>query len=422
MHIGFVTHHYPPGQSADGISTYSALMAGEMIRRGHTVTVFSRVCENLTADRDSAGDPRLRVHYVVGRVPSIRLVRVAYYRVGGRLFPGRVQSRKFGRGLREAVLQTHRKKPIDVLECPEVRGIPLWLETLRVPVIVRLHGACAVTWPYNGQRADRVLRGIARMERRCLNRAQFLSAPSHAVVEETRRALNLPLKNVRIVPNPTDTGLTHAGQGNGTNDRTILFVGSVDLLKGFDVLVRAFDMLLRSPRCSDIRLNVVGADHGLLLDGRHLVSGPQFVRQTIGDSEAASRIAMHGRLSYQEVQDLRCHRPITVVPSRFENFPNTVLEAMAAACSVVVSNVGGSREIIQHERNGLLFRSCDANDLAAQLERLLADTALRARLGDQARTDVAQRYDTRIVGDQMSAFLGEVVDDFCRGKTSTCEQ
>ncbi len=79
---------------------------------------------------------------------------------------------------------------------------------------------------------------------------------------------------------------------------------------------------------------------------------------------------------------------VLVVPSIWlENSPLVVHEAFMAGVPVVASRIGGLADLIQHERNGLLFAPGSADDLATQLRRLLADPALLQQLG-AARTPV----------------------------------
>ena len=58
---------------------------------------------------------------------------------------------------------------------------------------------------------------------------------------------------------------------------------------------------------------------------------------------------------------------ICIIPSLFDNSPNTVYEAMANGKIVVASSVGGIPEIIGRTENGFLFDSTNVNDLAEKL-------------------------------------------------------
>jgi glycosyltransferase involved in cell wall biosynthesis len=83
-----------------------------------------------------------------------------------------------------------------------------------------------------------------------------------------------------------------------------------------------------------------------------------------------------------------------------------VLEAMARARPVIGSAVGGIPELIEDGVTGMLVPPGDVSALAIALERLLADAALRARLGASARTRVGERFTPEA---QISA-LSELVE------------
>jgi glycosyltransferase involved in cell wall biosynthesis len=72
---------------------------------------------------------------------------------------------------------------------------------------------------------------------------------------------------------------------------------------------------------------------------------------------------------------------VIVVPSLwYENSPNVILEAFAHRTPVVASNLGGMSELVEHEKNGLLFEPGNAADLARQLQRLLNEPGLLSAL------------------------------------------
>ena len=81
-----------------------------------------------------------------------------------------------------------------------------------------------------------------------------------------------------------------------------------------------------------------------------------------------------------------------VLPSRFEGLSNALLEAMAAGCPVIASAVGGTPELIEDGRNGLLFTPGSADALSACMAQLCADPALRSTLSRRALEHVAQHH------------------------------
>jgi len=81
-----------------------------------------------------------------------------------------------------------------------------------------------------------------------------------------------------------------------------------------------------------------------------------------------------------------------VLPSRFEGLSNALLEAMAAGCPVIASAVGGTPELIEDGRSGLLFPPDSADALSACMARLCADPSLRTTLSRHALEHVTQHH------------------------------
>jgi glycosyltransferase involved in cell wall biosynthesis len=75
---------------------------------------------------------------------------------------------------------------------------------------------------------------------------------------------------------------------------------------------------------------------------------------------------------------------VALHPSRWDAFPQAVLEAMALGKPVIASDATGNAVIIQNDVNGLLVAPTDSEAWAAALDRMLTDPALAARLGAAA--------------------------------------
>jgi glycosyltransferase involved in cell wall biosynthesis len=85
------------------------------------------------------------------------------------------------------------------------------------------------------------------------------------------------------------------------------------------------------------------------------------------------------------------------VPSLYENFPYTCLEAMACGCAVIASAVGGIPEIITNEVDGVLVPPGSPEALAGAILRLLSDPMLRRRLGERARATISARFNREAI-------------------------
>ena len=93
-----------------------------------------------------------------------------------------------------------------------------------------------------------------------------------------------------------------------------------------------------------------------------------------------------------DVAAMLARADVFVLSSTSEGLPLSILEAMAAGLPVVASSVGGVPEAVEDGETGLLVPPRDPVRLAAALERLLVDPALRRRLGSNGRERVRQHF------------------------------
>jgi glycosyltransferase involved in cell wall biosynthesis len=99
-----------------------------------------------------------------------------------------------------------------------------------------------------------------------------------------------------------------------------------------------------------------------------------------------------GFLSPAELSDRYRRAAVVVCPSRSEGFGIVCAEAMAHGKPVVATAVGGLQELVHHARTGFLVEPGNPAALRVAIKLLLADPALRHRLGENARADVAERF------------------------------
>ena len=102
---------------------------------------------------------------------------------------------------------------------------------------------------------------------------------------------------------------------------------------------------------------------------------------------------------------------IVCLPSYREGLPTVLLEAAACARPLIATDVPGCREIVQHEKTGLLVPVRDAKSLAHAISVLLADAALRERLGERGRELVTSRYTTDHVNAATLSIYAELLDE-----------
>lgn len=168
---------------------------------------------------------------------------------------------------------------------------------------------------------------------------------------------------------------------------TVGFAGRLLTDKGIRALVAAHRLLRQ--RWGDIRL---------LIAGEPDPANPASVSQA--EAEAWGRedgITWLGHLD--DIRQLWLRSHIAALPSHREGLPKSLLEAAAFGRPMVATDAPGCREIVLHERTGLLVPIEDPPSLAEAIARLAASAELRARYGAAARELVESKMSARAVGE-----------------------
>lgn len=161
-------------------------------------------------------------------------------------------------------------------------------------------------------------------------------------------------------------------------DHTVFgYIARITLQKDPLTLIRAFSLALRQN--SNMTLLVVG-------DG-------DLKRETV---ELAGSLGISAHIRFQpfrtDVPEVLNAIDVFCLPSLWEGMPIGLLEAMAMAKAVIVTAVDGSREIVQHDQNGVIVPVKDPEALAGAMTQLHRDAALRGRLQAAAATTVSREY------------------------------
>ncbi len=175
----------------------------------------------------------------------------------------------------------------------------------------------------------------------------------------------------------------------------ILFVGRLEPRKGLIPLLKAF-RIVRKAGC-DCRLLVVGSGP-LEREARRYV----MTRRLLG-------VEFLGRVSDQEKVQLFKTADVYVSPATGrESFGIVLLEAMAAGTAIVCSDIHGYKGVVKRDEQALLVPPGDQRALAEAILRLIADPALRARMGASGLEHV-QEFGWDRVATRVEAYYGFVI-------------
>lgn len=205
---------------------------------------------------------------------------------------------------------------------------------------------------------------------RTFPQADRIVTVANAVTADLVTEFRLPSDRITVAHNPVDLiRIGNAGrvpvEGSLYSANTIVAVGRLVRLKGFDILIRA---VARLPESLDVRLLVVG--DGVERKG---------LERLIAELDVGHRVTMLGMRA--NPWQFMARAKVLAVPSRTEAFPSVIGEAFALSVPVVATRCSeGVADYLDHGGCGLLVPPEDVHALAAALERILRDHALRDRL------------------------------------------
>jgi glycogen synthase len=378
----------PPG----GVAVWTKALAEALAARGHEVSVMARA---------GAAPPSVSFEAVSG-------AGVWVHRVGSLQQPLRQAGLLAGlpasvaapaQAIAAEVARVAPRRQFDLVAGPLWDLEPAALVGSPWPTAVSLHTACAQMTPFKPEwtgeyrrlHADRVAAG----ERRLLQACPYVLANSRAAARDIGAALDLPDLPARA------TVIAHGlpDLRRGVEPRPpvdggveILFVGRLELRKGFDVLLDAATALLSLD--ADARLTLVGEE----VAGEAGSVRDRFMAEHAGASWL-TRVRFEGPLPRADLLTRYAGCDVVAVPSRYESFGLTALEAMIFAKPCVASRVGGLCEVVEDGVTGRLVAPDDPASLASALLALVRSKALRARMGEAGR----RRYEALFTAEAMAA-------------------
>ncbi len=131
--------------------------------------------------------------------------------------------------------------------------------------------------------------------------------------------------------------------------------------------------------------------------------------QSLVSEKVLSRIDFAGRLEPARLLEIYQRATVCVFPSRWEGFGNVSAEAMACGKPVVVPANSGFAEHIRDGENGMLIQDLDPGAIAGAVKTLLANPALRGKLGGAARDYALKHLEVSTVARKTLGVYREVL-------------
>ena len=359
MNVLFLTHSFPRTEG-DAAGSFILRLAVALRGEGVTVRVVAPAAAGLPAAEQIEGVSVERFRYAPRRYESLAYTgnmardvatswsaRFALVSFLGADFVHAVRAR---RSFEPQVVHAHWWFPSGV--------VGTWVAGLsHVPLVTTLHGTDV--------RLARTV-GVAKsLFGHVLKHSSAVTTVSRWLKEETEALV--PGVDPTVAPMPVATELF--GPGDSRDGQRLLFVGRLTTQKGVEHLLHALAEMKTTPS-----LDIVG-------DGPDRPSLEQLAQQ-LG---VASRIRWHGQLAQSDLPPLYQRAAAIVVPSVDEGLGLVAVEALLCETPVVAFDSGGLRDVIQHDRTGLLVQPGNRAALAVALDGLLARDGHGRELGRAGR-------------------------------------
>lgn len=370
MKILMLTWEYPP-RVVGGIARVVHDLSKTLIKDGHEVTVVTYKEGDAPYFEDDKG---------------VKVYRVDNYMINPNNFIDWIMQMNFNM-VAKANEIIAKEGNFDVIHAHD------WLvayaaKTLKnsynIPIVSTIH---ATESGRNSGIHDETQRYINDTEWMLTYESSEVIVNSNYMKSELQRLFGLPYEKINVVPNGVNLSLFNNVERDYNfrrkyamdNEKIILFMGRLVYEKGIQHLISAMPKILEGYK--DSKLVICGK--GGMLDE---------LKQQVDAMGISNKVYFAGYMGGKDVQKMYKAADIAVFPSTYEPFGIVALEGMLSGTPVVVSDVGGLNEIVQHGENGMKSYAGNPNSLADSIVSLLYDPALCMKVAKNAKAKVRAEY------------------------------
>lgn len=367
--VALLSWEYPP-VVVGGLSRHVFELSRHLALEGHSVTVYTRGHPDAPPDENLDG---VRIARVDGFPPPIPIEDLVPWTLA------------FNIALISRAMPDLVEDPPDVLHAHDwlvaYSGVVM-KDLCSLPMVATIHAT--EHGRHGGRLPGPTQRLVHSVERWLVAEAERVITCSAFMRDEVVGALGADEERLDLIPNQVDLAPFSPPAPSlrpelWPRERPlILFAGRLEYEKGVQTALDALPEIER-------RVPGVGL----------IVAGDGTYRRSL--EARAAGLGLNGQVRFvgfvEETRLRALYRSadLAIVPSLYEPFGLVTLEAMASGTPLVVAEVGGLREIVQHGVTGLRFRPGDASELARAAAKVLRDPALGARLAREARSALAAR-------------------------------
>jgi glycosyltransferase involved in cell wall biosynthesis len=285
-----------------------------------------------------------------------------------------------------AALEIHEEERFDVVETSEI-GAYCLSRRASPPLVIRFHGSDFLFRKHAGQALGWGVRLNHRMERAAWKRARAWSSPSKFHATEIAVELGESVDRIRVIPNPIDSELLAAAAENTLNTTTgaprlILYTGRLAPVKGTATLIEAARAVIAE--FPDLKFVMAGP--------WQMPMSPESLGVTGRSLDENAPLVWLDHVPWSQLAEWYRRALVFVMPSYFETFGISCLEAMAFGVPVVATRAGALPEVVVEDVTGLLVPPREPAPLALALIRLVRDGELRRKMGKAGKERVLSNF------------------------------
>ena len=261
-----------------------------------------------------------------------------------------------------------------------------------LPVVMTVHTAMRidsryheVVDPYSLAEKVQSMYFSPLLESQLLRISDIVTAVSPSVANELTE-YGIDSSKVKVMWNGVDEKIFFPINKNEKLEKYVLYTGVLRARKGL------FDLI----KCAIIVSKII-PDAKFVICG----TGPllQKLKEQVQSAELEQKVIFLGRVDRKRLIKIYQGATIYVVSSIYEGLPTVLLEAMACGLPVVATDIGGNRDLISSNVNGLLVPPRSPEIMAQMIMQLWNDEKLRKKLGDCARKTIMKKYTWDMITD-----------------------
>lgn len=363
-------------------------MANALTQRGHQVVVLSKSISQESHEN-------IKGIHVYRILPINRLKRVHFFWRFQRYFEG------YRKSIAKKLDRIVKEHDVDIIEAPEARAELLWYQMFykqRSAIVIKLH---TPRWL-----VDKLARNKPKLwnrleylaEKTSIKKADVVYSCSHALLNVGKEYF--PKRSYTVIYNPINLPNINTSKKDG---EMILFVGRLQWHKG----VQAFGTVIPSVLKEKPDVNFIFLGPDCNWHGGHSLK--EYILNQIPEKMKSSAHFLGG-VSREKVLEYLQKASVCVLPSLWENFPYTCLEAMVSGCAVVGSKNGGMAEMIENGISGILIDPEKPEEVSEAILKLLSDQSLRQQMGLNAIKRVKKVFSSDNIVEQTLELYHQAIE------------